>query len=494
MSTGKPGVLKFVGLVVVAVALVIIAAGLYVRETFRSGALQEKIFTAVAPKVVTSPQESNLLHQLLGFEQPKTYLVLFLNNTEIRPGGGFIGAYAVLRVDKGVPTVLKVDGSESLDNAALEDFASPPLAPLAEFLKVKRWLFRDSNWSPDFASSSINGLRLYTAEQGLLADKIDGVIGFTPTIIEKLLTFTGPVTADGVVFQSKNFTEQLEYEVEYNYAKRGLEFKDRKKILTALTRSTLEKAIPDIVLHWGKYLDWSEQMLKEKQLVFYARDPKTQDAFRLKGWSGELLPTPGDRLIWSDANLGALKTDWAITRSLSYAISPATNTGAYQGSVTMKYVHGAPADWRTSRYLTYARLFVPPGTRLIGATITRPGASKPETIKIVDQGTEGAWQWFGATLTVPLQSSAELRFNFLLSPEVATQISVGDYHLRWHKQLGTPTQRLTLNLDFDTPLKSAIPGEAAAARGDKKYQVTAELNTNKDFAVQLAPRSKIPSP
>ncbi|MGH7246431.1 MAG: DUF4012 domain-containing protein, partial [Candidatus Levyibacteriota bacterium] len=38
---------------------------------------------------------------VFGFDKKKTYLVLLQNNMELRPGGGFIGSYAVVSVDKG---------------------------------------------------------------------------------------------------------------------------------------------------------------------------------------------------------------------------------------------------------------------------------------------------------------------------------------------------------------------------------------------------------
>ncbi|MBT3949289.1 DUF4012 domain-containing protein, partial [Candidatus Parcubacteria bacterium] len=54
----------------------------------------------------------DLLPGLLGFTEKKTYLVLLLNNTEMRPGGGFIGTYVTLQANKGDVDILKVEGTE----------------------------------------------------------------------------------------------------------------------------------------------------------------------------------------------------------------------------------------------------------------------------------------------------------------------------------------------------------------------------------------------
>src|SRR3989339_164482 len=103
----------------------------------------------------------------LGFTRPQTYLVLFLNNTEIRPGGGFIGSYALVKVDSGKIDILKTDGSENLDWAAPTDFRVESPAPLKKFLKQELWFFRDSNWSPDFPTSAKTSLWFYRFEGGI---------------------------------------------------------------------------------------------------------------------------------------------------------------------------------------------------------------------------------------------------------------------------------------------------------------------------------------
>ena len=70
----------------------------------------------------------------MGNTAPQTYLVLFLNNTELRPAGGFIGAYAVVKIDKSKPQIIKVEGTEILDNLAPKDFPAVPVLP-RRFLK-----------------------------------------------------------------------------------------------------------------------------------------------------------------------------------------------------------------------------------------------------------------------------------------------------------------------------------------------------------------------
>ena len=48
------------------------------------------------------------LPAILGFEGKRKYLVLFQNNMELRPGGGFIGSYGILEMENGVVKQFKV--------------------------------------------------------------------------------------------------------------------------------------------------------------------------------------------------------------------------------------------------------------------------------------------------------------------------------------------------------------------------------------------------
>jgi hypothetical protein len=425
-----------------------------------------------------SGQEQLSLSDLLGFKQTRTYLVLLLNNTEMRPGGGFIGAYAVVRFDKGNPIIVTVAGTENLPPAA-EPLPKPP-APLATYLKVQEWHFRDSNWSPDFVSSTVTGLELYKAEGGEASDEIFGVIGFTPTVIENLLKITGPITVGGQTYTSNNFTEKMEYEVEYGYSERGISFKDRKAALGEMAKVLLSYLKRSVLTHWSDYLKLGQRMLDEKQIMVFAKDAELQTIIRERGWSGEMKTAPNDYLMWVDANLGSLKTDASMSRSLSYRIDELD--GSYAATAVMRFKHTGKTNWRTTRYNNYARIFVPTGSTLVkvtGASSVSGKVPKPE------EGIENGRRWFGAYISVPPGQTKELSFEFKLAPAVAQAIKRGDYQLLVQKQLGTVGTALTLDLNFATTVTWANPGEAPENHGDSKYVFKTDLSVDRQFRILL---------
>jgi hypothetical protein len=71
-----------------------------------------------------------------------------------------------------------------------------------------------------------------------------------------------------------------------------------------------------------------------------------------------------DYLMIVDANLGALKSDYYIRRSLEYTVD---FTGEVpKATVLYAYAHTATrGDWRTSDYHTYTRVLAPSGSKYI---------------------------------------------------------------------------------------------------------------------------------
>ena len=81
--------------------------------------------------------------------ETKTFLILFQNNMELRPGGGFIGSFGILKVKDGHAESLQVHDVINFDGRIPDTVPAP--YPMKETLGVKSLKFRDSNYHPDFA-------------------------------------------------------------------------------------------------------------------------------------------------------------------------------------------------------------------------------------------------------------------------------------------------------------------------------------------------------
>lgn len=471
----------FYVLLVIATIMAVVIISLYFW--FKNGGMQKYVLENYGKPAIQNDYLYEIIYDGLGFSEEKHVLVLFLNNTELRPGGGFIGSYATIRTDKGAPHLLKVEGTEILDNNAVSFLQTTPPAPIKDYLGVEKWFFRDSNWSPDFSISAQKSLEIYTAEKGVAGKDIDYVVGITPNVVREILKITGPMNVGGMEFNAENFIEKLQWEVEYGYAKRGIVFSDRKKALQDLTKMIFINFGRDFLKYNAEFIELTKEMLKEKQIILYATNPEIQQKIIEGGWAGEMKSINSDFILWADANLGALKTDLAIDRELQYFIAP-TSSGKYLAKVSMKYNHKGTFDWRTSRYRSYVQLFLPLGSELVKVE----GAMRYEKSKepaIIDQGVDGGKQWIGTFIAIEPGKTGELYFEYYLSPKVVEMIEAGTYDLLVQKQIGTEDHKLTLNLDFGKNISAANPTEDPADFGDTKYKINTDLRLDRFFNVKF---------
>ncbi|KKS00628.1 MAG: hypothetical protein UU52_C0029G0003 [Candidatus Levybacteria bacterium GW2011_GWB1_41_21] len=131
---------------------------------------------------------SEVLPDLLGFEDEKTYLLLFQNNMELRPGGGFIGSYGILKMKKGRVEDFKINDVYSADGQ-LKAHVEPPY-PIRRYLPSANWYMRDSNFDPDFPTSARSAAYLLNLETGV---RVDGVIAVDVSFVKEVLKSIGTV-------------------------------------------------------------------------------------------------------------------------------------------------------------------------------------------------------------------------------------------------------------------------------------------------------------
>ena len=156
----------------------------------------ETFLTDTKPLLVVLPQ-------IMGHEQEKKYLILFQNDKELRPTGGFITAYAIFKVQKGLVTPEKSSDIYNLDDSLTKHIPAPE--PIIKYLPgVSTLNLRDSNLSPDYYLSMKQFEDLYQYAQEEV--DIDGIIALDTNFVLKMIEVLGPVEAYG----SKFTTEEVE--------------------------------------------------------------------------------------------------------------------------------------------------------------------------------------------------------------------------------------------------------------------------------------------
>ncbi len=291
----------------------------------------------------------------------RRYLVLLQNNMELRPSGGFLGQYAVLKLKDGEVTSLFIEDANLLDQRIKADVRAP--YPFEKMMEVKKWKFRDSNFFPDFPTTVEKVKYFYRLSGG--NDDFDGVMAVNATVLNDFLEITGPINLGAYgTFTSKDAVLKLEEQVEKKYIlNEDLDTQNRKAVMKVLA-----PAIADRLVTPGNIKKTAELALAElrnKDIQFNFEDSELQVLAESVGWAGVVDQSwDGDYLMAVDANLGAFKSDYYIDREMIYNVDLTVEKPT--ATLEIIYTHNAAyGDWRTTDYHSYLRVYTPMGTDLV---------------------------------------------------------------------------------------------------------------------------------
>jgi len=154
--------------------------------------------------------------------------------------------------------------------------------------------------------------------------------------------------------------------------------------------------------------------------------------------------------------------------------------------VDLKYRNNGSFSWKTTRYRTYTRIYVPAGSELISVTgnmandkILDP-KRHPGT---VDTADEFGRRSFGTFIAVEPGETRDLVFAYRLPETIASAAQAGIYSLLVQKEPGIGAVPLTLSLDFGKRVARATPPEEQSQWGDNLYNISTDLAIDRQFAV-----------
>ncbi len=325
---------------------------------------------------------------LLGIDSPRTYMVIFQNDKELRPTGGFMTGYAIMKVDKAKFQPVASNDMYNLDAQYTPSIPAPD--PIVKYIRgpyvlSQKLRLRDMNWSPDFAQS-MNTFTTAASEAGV--NKIDGVIGVDTQLLVNLLDVIGPLGVPGY----GNFSTQIDPQCNCAQVIHELEAyadiegpivwdpntgkivysppnaDNRKRIIGPLMNSILANAMGQPKEKLPALFTAGFKSLMEKHVLFYLLDDKTEKAVSDFGLGGVINQNySGDYLHINDANLGGRKSNLYATEEVMQDINVAAD-GSVTKTVTITYKNPQTQDgWLNSVLPDWVRVYVPKGSTLIAA-------------------------------------------------------------------------------------------------------------------------------
>lgn len=407
------------------------------------------------------------LPSMLGMDGQKVYLVLFQNNMELRPGGGFIGSYGLATVNKGrildfaIHDVYDADGQ-------LKGHVEPPYA-IRRHIPSQHWYMRDSNFSFDFVDASSQAAYFLELETG---HKADGVLGVDVSFVKSLLKVIGPVY---IPSYDETVTDSNLYILTQTYAQKDFfpGSRQKKDFLSALFSAIQVKMTGEGQIAYPALFKAVVKAISEKHILVSSQDQSLQKLLTANSLSSAIADTRkegknkiNDFLGISEANVGGNKANVNIFRKVSYS-ALLDNQGVVSAKLTISYKNTSKKGaWPGGQYKNYLRLILPQGASLTGVNINGTQQqlvdavsdpliyededfAAPQGLEI-EKKEEAGKTVFGFLTTIVPEELATIIASYILPYKISTEeVPAFSYSLVIFKQPGT--QEYPFSFSFDYP-------------------------------------------
>lgn len=370
------------------------------------------------------------LPKLLGMEKDQLYLVIFQNDAELRPTGGFMTAYGILKVSKGKVTPLVSQDIYSLDAKlsrtepapeALIKYLKLPYGDEAKSGKKPQWRIRDMNLSPDFSISMEKFYEYYTRTAG--NQGLAGILAVDTKVLVSLLKIIGSVG----VPEWGNFSAEMDkrcdcpqvvYRLEELADKpiSGINL-SRKAVIAPLMHSVLLNAFQSPKAKMPLLLETVLKSVYEKDLLVYLFEDEAQKAIEAFNLGGRIKDYQGDYFHLNDCSFTGAKSNLFIKQAVEQKIE-FDNDGSLIRTVSVNYKNSFPASncnlekgglCLNAPYRDWVRIYVPKGSTLISSNGFETEIKTYEELgKTVFEG------FFGDKYPLRPESSAKVTFKYKL--------------------------------------------------------------------------------
>ena len=392
-------------------------------------------FDGLASLFVDAKPLIKKLPEIMGVDREKTYIVLFMNDKELRPTGGFLTAYAIFRINQGKFRVERSEDIYTLDNS----IANHPTAPkeILYFHKgVNKFYIRDSNISPDYLESIKLFEELFAKSSRKIA--YDGIIAVDTYVLVDALKTLGDTDARGIRFSAQNDDRcdcpQVIYKLLDEIDRPTYYIKEnRKGILGDLLYTLMKKALGfSPSQYWGKLAQDGIKNLQEKHILVYFKDIEMQQAVEKLNFSGRIKEYQGDYLHINDTNYAGAKSNLFVRHYVTSKTIIAKD-GTVERELELEYKNPYPHSncnleagqlCINAPLRNWLRVYVPQGSQLvsmIGSSVQNKYDSLGKTV-------------FEGFVRVAPKGTAKVIIKYKLPIKFS---SVKDYRLLVQKQPGT---------------------------------------------------------
>ena len=310
---------------------------------------------------------------LFGADRPLTWFLAIQNPVELRATGGFLGAFGILRSEKGVLRLERFESNNALPVVSKAPPASPEyVAHYDQFSARTTW--SNVNMTPDFPTAAGVMAGMWESATG---KHVDGVMAIDAVGLNHLLKLVGPVTVNPVGhISSENFLSLALNEAYIRFPQK----ENRADFLLEVGREVWQRLLAGNFSDPRMLTDSLAETVTGKHLQIWS--PEQQIRIKALGLAGDLERSEdSDYLMVVGQNAAGNKVDYYARRQLSYQVD-ISNPADVRARLQVQIRNGAPAsglpEYIIGPYLpsdppglnrTYTSIFLGPSTGVLDARV-----------------------------------------------------------------------------------------------------------------------------
>jgi hypothetical protein len=302
------------------------------------------------PRVDSLIDVVDMLPTMLGADGGRTYLLLFTTPSETRGLGGFVGNWAIIRIEDGRLELGERGRAADLSfrRGTRDRVISGPQEYLDRYYRYyAHWYPVNITASPDFPTVAQVATELFPQAD---IPEPDGVILADPSALAALLRVTGPVEVPALdmTFTADNLEQYLWLD-QYRLYDSLHERADALQVLVDVMFDRLTSGDLDPVA----LLDALGPMVEARRLMVWSTVPEETEVLHELGIDGAFpRAEPGQDLVSvRTANANGNKIDVFLERRVRYDATVDPETGDLRATVTVELLNSAWDDPELPNYV-----------------------------------------------------------------------------------------------------------------------------------------------
>lgn len=426
-------------------------------EIYKGTELRSKIYKA--QELVTQGKDLikngkpllSKISWLLGKDDPRQYLMIFQNDGELRPSGGFWTAYSTLTIDNGKVIPGTASNIYDLDDKVGKLGIAPRL--IKDYhINVPYLYLRDSNLSPDFPTDAKIFLDEYVKVMGG-KNEFDAVIAIDTQLLVDMVAILGKLDTRVGTFTTEPDDRcygcpSIIYDLQWMSGRpRNYIEPNRKDFMNPLMSALLANIMGSEKTKMAALIEAFFKNVNEKHVLIYFPDEEMQEIANMANITGKIFETDQstDYLHLNDTNFASAKSNIFITQEIKHDIK--IKDGVAEHKISITYENPVPASncnlekgdlcLNAHSYRDLFRFYTPIGSKLIKMT-----GSEIEAVQYEELNKQVFEGFYGNKY--PLNAESSLRTSI----QYTSGATIGStYTLMLQKQPGTKAVKYELTVN-----------------------------------------------